>query len=382
MRLSPQWTTLDASAIHAYLQQYGDSAPLALPVHIHIYDELASTNQTLWQLIHQGAKAGTVAIARQQSAGKGQRGHQWVSAIGGLYLSLALEPDLPVQQAPHLILSAVCGVALALRSCHVPVLIKWPNDLVIPIPQTCQRSKPPHGHKPLQHPQAPQSTYPPQAFQSSHPQPYTQDLSFPLDGPTPLYKLGGILTETRMKSQSIRQAVVGIGLNGANTVPPPGINLMELWHRLKGGQMLPCPLDTLNGLGAIAIQGLCAGWSRLQGEGIAPILQDYNQLLVHRDHQIAVEWEKPSPTAGQRQWQWVRILGVTETGYLRLQPLPLTAPNTSSTSSALFAPKQTLKINNKPNALTGTSSTIQSSTEEILMPPGTIQLGYHSSSND
>ncbi|MEM9212864.1 MAG: biotin--[acetyl-CoA-carboxylase] ligase [Cyanobacteria bacterium P01_F01_bin.150] len=320
MVLSSHWTTLATFQIQEYLEQLAKGHALQtsfsgspeediytyakyssfLPTSdIYIYDELISTNQTLWELIQQGAKAGTVAIAHQQSAGKGQWGRQWDSSLGGLYLSLALEPNLPVQQSPHLILSTVCGIALALHSCQLPVAIKWPNDLVV---------------------------------------------EMPLGSSSSLYKLGGILTETHINDQTINQAVIGIGLNGANPVPDPGINLIDLWSKLRGNRPQPPLLNSLNGLAAIAIYGICFGWHKLQKEGIGAILRDYNQLLVYRNRLVQIEW--------QRHLQWVRILGVTEAGYLRVRP------------------------ENAGKKLTGTLPTVSSSIEEIQIPTGTIRLGY------
>lgn len=362
MVLPSQWTTLASPQIQSYLERSPLNLPLNLPLHsprnpicneghpssllpplnIHIYDQIASTNQTLWALIHQGATAGTVAIAHQQSAGKGQWGRQWISSTGGLYLSFALEPDLPIHHSPHLILSTVCGVALALRSCQLPVLIKWPNDLVI------------------------------------------------LKSSDSLYKLGGILTETRTNGQSIHQAVIGIGINGANPVPDPGINLIDVWSQLEGSPQLPLPLDSLNGLAAIAIHGIRSGWHRLQSEGIDPILQDYNHLLVHRDRRIEIEWKGQS--------QWVHVLGVTATGELRVHPLTRNAkPPVPSTTKESDSPSlETTALGTSPRLnsfipnippppdsvskkLTGTSSIIQASIEEIRIPPDTIQLGYRKS---
>ena len=317
MALPCQWTTLTSAQIQHYL----DHPPLRWPGSVsltdsltlhsltfHIYDQLASTNQTLWELMRQGATAGTVAIARQQSAGKGQWGRQWQSSLGGLYLSAALEPQLPVQNSPHLILSTVCGVALALRACQLPVSIKWPNDLVVEVPSSSQ-------------------------------------------SPAQLYKVGGILTETRIQGQTIGQAIVGIGLNGANCVPEPGITLVDLWSQLQGNQPLPQPLPqplaSLNGLAAIAIHGIYSGWQRLQMEGIDAILRDYNHLFIHRDRILNIEWEG--------RWQWIQILNIDASGYLRVRP--------------------TLKPGD-PTDGDGTSSLLQASREEIQIPPGTIQLGY------
>lgn len=297
--------------------------PIALPNKddVHIYDELASTNQTLWELMQQGANAGTVAIAHQQSAGKGQWGRQWQSSRGGLYLSYALAPQIPVSDSSHLILSTVCGVALALRAWGLPVQIKWPNDLVLELP-----------------------------FPQTGSSPGVPDMLNERGG---LYKLGGILTETRIQGPTIGQAVVGIGLNGANPVPDPGITVMDLRSCLRDGLLspapdsLPSPLDSLSGLAAIAIYGICLGWHRLQSDGIEAILQNYNALLAHRERIVEVEIEGTL--------QPIQILGVHSSGDLLI--------------------RLSVKQCQRPHGQ-GTSSNPQPSREEIRIPPGAIQLGY------
>ena len=66
-----------------------------LEVNIHIFETLRSTNEKLDQLItEENAPPGTVVIAKTQTAGRGQRGKKWESAIGGLYLSMAIAPEL------------------------------------------------------------------------------------------------------------------------------------------------------------------------------------------------------------------------------------------------------------------------------------------------
>ena len=43
-----------------------------------------------------GSRISQRPIALQQTAGKGQWGHSWVSATGGLYLSVGLDLDLKI----------------------------------------------------------------------------------------------------------------------------------------------------------------------------------------------------------------------------------------------------------------------------------------------
>jgi len=61
---------------------------------IHRYDTLESTNETAKELARAGAVHGTVVVARQQSAGKGQRGNSFFSPPdSGLYVSFVLRPE-------------------------------------------------------------------------------------------------------------------------------------------------------------------------------------------------------------------------------------------------------------------------------------------------
>ena len=97
----------------------------------HLLETAVSTNSSLWQLAQAGAQAGTVVLAKTQTAGRGQRGRQWQSQGGGLYFSLLLQPNLPAQQSFGLTLASAWGIATSLRNLGMGVQVKWPNDLVL-----------------------------------------------------------------------------------------------------------------------------------------------------------------------------------------------------------------------------------------------------------
>lgn len=103
------------------------SAPLMM------VEETGSTNDDVRELAQAGAVAGTAVSALAQTAGRGRRGHGWVSPRGSLYLSVLLRPAVPMQY--FMGLSAVCslGVLRALRDdlSVEDVALKWPNDLLL-----------------------------------------------------------------------------------------------------------------------------------------------------------------------------------------------------------------------------------------------------------
>lgn len=202
--------------------QLGADFTSSLPLSLQVFDTLASTNQTLWELVGQGAIAGTAVLALQQVAGRGQWGRTWQSPVGGLYLSVALTPQLAIADSAQLTLCSAWGIATVLRSYDIPVMLKWPNDLVV------------NGRK-----------------------------------------LGGILTETRMQHGQITKAVVGVGLNWTNPVPETGTNLATVL-----ADQPQRSLNSLEQLAAITLQGIASGYQRWQQEGIEKLLPSYVELLT------------------------------------------------------------------------------------------------------
>ena len=59
-----------------------------------VYDSLISTNKTAKELAENGAKEGTVIVAKKQTGGRGRLGRSFHSPEGtGLYFSIILRPD-------------------------------------------------------------------------------------------------------------------------------------------------------------------------------------------------------------------------------------------------------------------------------------------------
>lgn len=210
--------------------QLGSDFTSSMPLSLQVFDTLTSTNQTLWELVSQGAIAGTAVLALQQVAGRGQWGRTWQSPVGGLYLSVALTPQLAIADSAQLTLCSAWGIATVLRSYDIPVMLKWPNDLVV------------NGRK-----------------------------------------LGGILTETRVHHGQITKAVVGVGLNWANPVPETGINLATVL-----ADQPQRSLDSLEMVAAIVWQGIASGYQHWQEEGIEKLLPSYVELLTGIGHSVTL----------------------------------------------------------------------------------------------
>lgn len=217
------------------LEAPGESQGLPL----YVFDSLPSTNQTLWELFNQGAPTGTLVIAAQQTAGRGQWGRQWRSTIGGLYLSIAFTPNLQASDSAQLTLCSAWGIATALRSYDIPVFLKWPNDLLL------------QGRK-----------------------------------------LGGILTETRVQQGQITKAVIGVGINWSNDVPETGITLRSFCE-----EQFSLSITSLEMLAAIVLEGLHFGYQRWSEQGLESLLSSYLELLDNLGGHVSVDG-KPGVITG------------------------------------------------------------------------------------
>lgn len=99
--------------------------------------EVDSTNRIA--LSSEGAQHGSVFVAKRQNTGIGRRGRQWVSPMGGLYLSILLENLeglISYQKC-----SILCGLCVA-RVCgslapDESFYIKWPNDIFVRNKKLC-----------------------------------------------------------------------------------------------------------------------------------------------------------------------------------------------------------------------------------------------------
>jgi BirA family biotin operon repressor/biotin-[acetyl-CoA-carboxylase] ligase len=96
------------------------------------YKTLDSTSTEARRLIRQGAGEGLVVIADRQTAGRGKPGSRWHSPPGNLYFSAVVKPfKNPRELAPITLLGALAARAVIERKTRLPVVIKWPNDLLV-----------------------------------------------------------------------------------------------------------------------------------------------------------------------------------------------------------------------------------------------------------
>jgi BirA family biotin operon repressor/biotin-[acetyl-CoA-carboxylase] ligase len=161
-----------------------------------------------------------------------------------------LKPDFPLQQSQFLTFASAWGLATSLQNLRVPVRLKWPNDLV-------------------------------------------------LTGK----KLGGLLIESHLEEGTIRDVVIGLGLNGFNPMPPTGISVQQAFQP----DLPPPPLNSLEGLSAVALYGLIQGYLYWQSFGDRALLNAYRTQMANIGQRITFNDNL------------VKIMGIASSGNLQVQ---------------------------------------------------------------
>jgi BirA family biotin operon repressor/biotin-[acetyl-CoA-carboxylase] ligase len=125
---------LDADLITARLP-----AGLPCPARVEVYAETASTNDVAWRLGQGGVAEGAVVFAESQTKGRGTRGRAWQSPVGkGLWLSILLRPDFPLERWTRLTPAVAVAVARTVESVTgLEAQLKWANDVYLQGRKVC-----------------------------------------------------------------------------------------------------------------------------------------------------------------------------------------------------------------------------------------------------
>lgn len=223
---------------------------------LHVVDRISSTNSTLVEQASAGAASGTCLAAEVQSAGRGRRGRNWHSPLGG-GLTFSLLWRFTAGAAVLSTLSLAVGVAVvrALRGLGVTeAMLKWPNDIV-------------HRH----------------------------------------HKLGGILIELQGDVLGPTAAVIGIGLNirmdetTRGQIPQPVTDLATV--------MASPP--TRNEIWAAVLKQLANMLTRFETRGFAELRDEWERYHAYGGRAVRLHMPNGTMVEGQ-------VTGVAEDGSLLL----------------------------------------------------------------
>ncbi len=96
-----------------------------------LFRQLDSTLNAVHGLGAQGAPAGSVVIAEQQTAGRGRDGRTWHSPAGGAWLGVLLRPERAELSAMAVRVGLAVADAVDALLGRAETRLKWPNDVLL-----------------------------------------------------------------------------------------------------------------------------------------------------------------------------------------------------------------------------------------------------------
>lgn len=106
---------------------------------IHVFRSVDSTNLTAKKMALDGAPAGTVVIAEEQTKGRGRMGRSFYSPPeGGIYMTFILKPRFDPAKSVLITTAASVAVCKAIESVTgISCMIKWVNDIYLDGKKIC-----------------------------------------------------------------------------------------------------------------------------------------------------------------------------------------------------------------------------------------------------
>ena len=125
------WLKGEPNTVHpALIRIHMEKLPIKAG--FYYYDRIDSSNNEVERLLLKGTHTPFVVLSPQQTACRGRLGRNWYwKDPGNLLLSFGSKPKLPVQRMQKFTLwMGLCFCRLLNEQYDLPVQIKWPNDLV------------------------------------------------------------------------------------------------------------------------------------------------------------------------------------------------------------------------------------------------------------
>jgi BirA family biotin operon repressor/biotin-[acetyl-CoA-carboxylase] ligase len=233
---------------------------MAFPARLERFASVGSTNDVVRGWLAAGTPEVCVAVAGEQSAGRGRLGRTWTApADSALLLSAGFRPTW-VEPDRAWRLAAVVALAMSDAAEEVAGLpegairLKWPNDLVIALDAAGNGLLEPAAKA----------------------------------RPAAVRKLAGVLGETDGLGSADPRAVVGIGINAGwprAEFPPDLADGMTSLHEASGGRPidLGALLDAFLGRLEGRVEALRGGWFDVAGWGARQLTNGLPVRLEHPD---------------------------------------------------------------------------------------------------
>ena len=99
---------------------------------IYYFDTIDTTQNFAAKIAYKKNEDGTIIISKKQTGGKGRMKRKWKSPVGGIWMSIIIQPKFDVTYATLVPIATSLALCIAIEKIlKINTKLKWPNDLTL-----------------------------------------------------------------------------------------------------------------------------------------------------------------------------------------------------------------------------------------------------------
>jgi len=99
---------------------------------VYYFNSIDSTQNFALEIASKNNENGTVIISKRQTGGRGRMKRKWKSPIGGIWMSIIIQPKFDVSYATLVPVATSLALCIAIEKIlKIKPELKWPNDITV-----------------------------------------------------------------------------------------------------------------------------------------------------------------------------------------------------------------------------------------------------------
>jgi len=99
---------------------------------VYYFDTIDTTQNFAMKIASENNENGTVIISKKQTEGRGRMKRKWKSPVGGIWMSIIINPKFSVSSTTLVPIAISLALCLAIeKTLKIKPELKWPNDVTV-----------------------------------------------------------------------------------------------------------------------------------------------------------------------------------------------------------------------------------------------------------
>ena len=106
---------------------------------VYYFNTIDTTQNFAMEIVTRNNMNGTIIIAKKQTGGRGRMKRKWKSPVGGIWMSIIINPKFSVSSTTLVPIAISLALCLAIeKTLKIKPDLKWPNDVTVKGKKSCR----------------------------------------------------------------------------------------------------------------------------------------------------------------------------------------------------------------------------------------------------